>query len=790
VTPNIFEPTASENPDAGRRENNLPSELPVLPGSYAHPAASLPEFADLPLNHNQSISRVGSEVYPLGPQPYYREPEKGALGLKEMLAIAGRRWPLVLGLASLTFAAATAWTLTRQPVYSTNFQLLVRPLDPNADLANVTGATQPGMAQQSGAGLETMISVLTTPKVMEPAIISLQREYPGYSLQELYNNLVVTQVKNADILTVTVNDKDPMRAKVIAERLSQVYISYSDSLNKTSLNQGISFVNRQLPELQARVQSLQQQLKAFRQRYTLVDPDTRAQNVTAQLGALQQRREETQTSIIETQGTYNNLQRQLGNRAPAEAITASTMSTSTAYQGLLAKLREAEVAVAQASVTYQPEAPQMQALVETRDKLLSLLSQESKRILGNRRLSPQQANMSGIEQELNNQLVQTANTLQALQIRARALGEAESRLRKDFELYPDLSRQHTDLQRQLKIATASLERLLETRESLEIKAAQQAQPWKLLSAAALPREPISPNIPRNLTLGLLGALLLGGGAALLAEKFKDVFHSVDDLRSSVTLPILGIVPYQKLLLRLKPQVRSNALLEDVTGDTGYTANGFTESFRSLFSSLQFLESEVQVKSLVISSATPAEGKSTTAYNLAMGAAAMGLRVLLVDADLRRPTVHDKAGLPNIQGLSNVLTLKVPVQEVMQQSARESNLYVITSGPTPPDPTRLLSSETMKQLMQQLHDFFDLVVYDAPPLLGFADSLLLSPKTNGCLMVVGLGHSERAAVREALEQCRVSRVPMLGIAANCRAAYTQQHNLTKYYSYYAPDNAAV
>jgi polysaccharide biosynthesis transport protein len=397
--------------------------------------------------------------------------------------------------------------------------------------------------------------------------------------------------------------------------------------------------------------------------------------------------------------------------------------------------------------------------------------------------------MSGIERGLNDQLVAVANTLKTLEIREKALNEAEARLRQDFNLYPDLSRQHTDLQRQLKIATASLERFLQTREGLEIKAAQQSQPWQLLSAAPLPGAPISPNIPRNLTLGMVGAVLLGGGAALLAEKFKDVFHSADDLRACVTLPLLGIVPFQATLQnQRKPRDQANALIDDVTVDSGYTGNGFTESFRSLYSSLQFLESEVQVQSLVVSSATPAEGKSTTAYNLAMSAAAMGQRVLLVDADLRRPSVYEKAGLTNGQGLSNVLTSKVPTRQVIQQSSRESNLYVMTSGPTPPDPTRLLSSELMKQLMQQLKSLFDLVIYDAPPILGFADSLILSTKTNGCLMVVGLGYSERTAIREALEQCRVAHIPMLGVTANCRVAYTQQQSVGKYYSYYSSSSS--
>jgi polysaccharide biosynthesis transport protein len=788
VKPTILEPSAFDSfePDP------IADVMPFATTSQDH--HDVPQNTATSLDFSQVSPQLNSAVVRsaasnssrtdnhFSARPYYREPEKGALGLKEILGVARRRWPLVLGLACLTFAASTAWTLTRKPIYSTNFQLLVRPVDANPNLATITENPSAGVALQSGAGLETMVAVLRTPKVMEPALAALQRDYPGYTLQELYDSVSIGQTKGSDILVITVTDGNPGRAKAVADQLGKVYINYSDFLNKSSLNQGISFVDRQLPTLQARVQSLQKQLADFQQRYTLVDPVSSAANLTGQLSTLQQRQEDTQTSLTETRATYANLRRQLGNRAPSEAITASTMSTSVAYQGLLAKLREAEIAVAQASVTYQPDAPQMEVVVENRDKLLRLLEIESKKILGNKRISANQASMTGIQVDLNSQLVQVANTLQSLQTRAKALSDAEARLRKNFELYPDLSRRHTDLQRELKIATASLERFLSTRESLEIKAAQQSHPWQLLSAAPLPGAPISPNIPRNLTLGLVGALLMGGGAAVLADKLRDVFHSVDDLRGTVALPLLGIVPYQAALSRQRQanlETSAHVYPEDGRlSDETYVSNGFTESFRSLYSNLRFLDSEMQLKSLVVSSATPAEGKSTTAYNLAVNAAAMGQRVLLVDADLRRPSVHEKAGLQNREGLSNVITMKVPVREVLHQSPKELNLYVMTAGTMPPDPTRLFSSPLMERLMQELQQVFDLVIYDAPPILGFADSLLLSAQTNGCLMVVGLGYTERVAVREALEQCRTSHIPMLGISVNCRLAHTQDPSIDR------------
>ena len=197
----------------------------------------------------------------------------------------------------------------------------------------------------------------------------------------------------------------------------------------------------------------------------------------------------------------------------------------------------------------------------------------------------------------------------------------------------------------------------------------------------------------------------------------------------------------------------------------YTTSPFSEAFRSLYTNIRLLGSDAPIRSLVISSSMPGEGKSTVSVYLAQAAAALGQRVLLVDTDLRRPKVHERLGLPNTVGLSNVISLDLEVDQAVQPYPLEPNLSVLTSGQLPPDSTKLLSSQKMQNLMAQFRETYDLVIYDTPPLTGFADTKLVASQTDGIIMVVGLGKTKRAVLSQALASIKLFSVPVLGMVAN-------------------------
>jgi len=276
---------------------------------------------------------------------------------------------------------------------------------------------------------------------------------------------------------------------------------------------------------------------------------------------------------------------------------------------------------------------------------------------------------------------------------------------------------------------------------------------------------------------------------------------VEEVKEKTGLPILAVIPFVKTLqqmetyqdsgvnnadgnseseLETQPRLNSAEGKEQQSLITGTVFLAFTEAFKTLHTNLSFLKPDHPVKSLIVSSCVPGEGKSTVALNLARAAAAVGKRVLLVDADMRRPQLHQIFEIPNQYGLSNVISTGLSLEETMQESPLDDNLYLLTSGPTPPDANCLLASERMKELAQNWENSFDLVIYDTPPLGGIADAKLLAPLTSGLIMVVGLGIIDRNLLKDVMDTLRLSRTNVLGLVPNA----CQQGSMGEYYYYYS------
>ena len=379
---------------------------------------------------------------------------------------------------------------------------------------------------------------------------------------------------------------------------------------------------------------------------------------------------------------------------------------------------------------------------------------------------------------LGNQLAKLGTDLSVLETRRQVLNRADAYWNGEVQRLPVLSRIFTDLDRERTVATDSLTRLLGTRENLQVQAAQKDIPWQLITPPVRPDAP-KDSPQRNLILGALAGLLLGVGAALLVDRSDHRIRRVSEIKKISKLPILGVIPHdaaagQSLMLPVGRTADRPAILMQETA--------FTEAFRSLYTNLSLLNIDHPVRSLVVSSAMPEEGKTTVALCLAQAAAAMGQRVLLVDADLRSPQLATRLNQPSDRGLTELVTQNLNPQDVIQRlealvpvSGRDepvpeqTNLSILTSGKVPLDPTRLLSSQKMQRLNDYFKSKYDLVIFDAPSSLSYADSSLLASHTNGMLVIAGLGKTEQAELRQMLDTLQTAHIPVLGIVASCSSA---------------------
>ncbi len=263
--------------------------------------------------------------------------------------------------------------------------------------------------------------------------------------------------------------------------------------------------------------------------------------------------------------------------------------------------------------------------------------------------------------------------------------------------------------------------------------------------------PISPRIPLNLALGLIVGLGLGIGAAVLRDQFNTSVNGVSDVEKLTGAVPLGVVPYDAMASK-QPLVT-----EDQFG-------GRAEAFRTLRTNLQFADVDDPPRVITISSALPAEGKTTTACNIALTLAQSGARVVLVEGDLRKPAVGKYLGISNAAGLTNVLAGQHELRDVLVGYQRDT-LAVLPSGPTPPNPSEMLGSQQMRQLLANLAAAYDVVIIDAPPLLPVTDAAVLAAAADGAILVIRHGKSRREEVERAAQALASVNAKILGTVLN-------------------------
>ncbi len=698
------------------------------------------------------------------------EEAEGGLDIGALIKIIRRKWWLIAGTVALTIGATTIKALTDTPIYSGQVELLAEAQSTETDIISNVPNTLTAREIETVSG--DLIRLLVSPTVLQPVVDGIREIYPSFCpatdisikqqplsanydpcYRELVDRLVVGAIdKDSNIIRITYQASDPQAVTLVLDLVSQAYLEYSLESKQADIRRGLDFVEQKLPDLRAKVNGLAEQLQTLRISNNLIDPAARGSQLSGQIGQFSQQHLEVQTQLQQARATYRDLTQQL--TLPADQATSSVLDQSPRYQILLNSLLELDSQIAEASTIYQDTIPEMQVLQEQRENLLALIQREGRQ--------SQEAATSQIRE---------------LEERERALEETIQGLNSNIDSLSLVSRQYDDIERELQIATANLSQFLSTREGLEIDAAQREVPWEIITPPTEAR-PQPESLPQNIALGAILGLLLGTGAALLLDKSKGIIHTEGDIRRTTNLPILARIPVREILERQQPErvlqpigasVRGVSSTERTIRSNGhskalYDSDPFSESFRLLFNNLQLIGGLAQsVKSIVVSSVMVGEGKSTVSIHLAEAAAAMGQRVLLVDADLRNPHIHKYLELSNEKGLANLFSAEEN-PDVIQKFTAEPNMYVLCAGTVPSEPSRLLASKGMRQVMEKIEPVFDLIIFDTPPLLGQSDAYLVANHTDGLLLVTRSGTLKQSLLDRAMEQLRLADIPLLGVVA--------------------------
>ena len=715
---------------------------------------------------------------------FVEETEEEKLDLSWLFGVLRRR---ILVMAAATIAlsalAGTAIFITSKKItldYEGSFSLLVEPATAEGLLSKqLDNSVTADLAKINIEGIslvdyETQIRILRSPKMMQPVLQELRAWNPNLTYTEMMSKLTINRVSYAKdgkqqgtkILEVRYKDSDPKKIYGVLDKVSKAYLEYSLQQRLTGINQGIKFIDMEMPKLRERVEVLQLQVQRLRQQSNLFDPQLEGKSLSEQVQSIRGQQVGLQVQLRGMRSLYQSYQKLVNENNPVGVL----MTQGQAYSGLLSQIQKVDSDLSLKSAQYREDSLPILALRKSREELILTSSQQAKEVV--------MANLS--------------SQIKEVEARDREMTLLQKELNKKIRDFSVTTREYDNLVREQQVVTKSLSDFLAKREALRIDAAQQQIPWVLINPPEIPLDKFGKYITstvkqtkKQLALAVILSGLLGIAVGLLVEVLNTVFHTPEALRIATRLPVIGIIPFSKKVKRRPPvrsrkltSARSNSKVEvmqlgeaqptvpilepSLFSDLDYQ---FLEAFRSLYTNIHLLSAGRTIRSLLVSSAVAGDGKSTVALHLAATAAAVGQRVLLVDADLRCPQLHAKLGLPNVRGLGDAISTDLSLNDAIQRSPNQDNLFVLTAGQIPPDPIKLLSSKKMQYLMEQFQAFFDLVIYDTPPLGGLADAHLIAAHTDATIMVVQIGKTDRSQVRRVLEELKISGASVLGIVAN-------------------------
>ncbi|NJK49492.1 polysaccharide biosynthesis tyrosine autokinase [Candidatus Gracilibacteria bacterium] len=685
------------------------------------------------------------------------------LGYGQLVSILLRRqlWFLSVFLGVISISAIA--TLLMKPTYESRIQLLVEPnLVDYSERETLAGEQQPIQWSQSRLNVDyaTQLTLMRSPEFLEKAVALLRPEYPDLEATDLATKFILTQAVEEDINTrifqAVYTDSDKIKAQKVLQAMQQVYQDYNLQQENLRLTQGLAVIERQLPAARKNYLQAEEALERFRRKKNLINPEQQATALTEELNTVNKERAILRAHYQATQARYNDLQQQL-TISPKEALISSRLSESSRYQNLLKEFQTTELTLAQQRVIYTDSSPVIQNLVEKRQNELALLEKELDEVLGKvqsqRKVTGEEllkeGQLGATELVLVERLVDAQTELKSLSARDRSLLQTEQKLRAQLNQFPNLIAEYDRLQPEVEIQRESIKQLLSAQQQLSLELARGGFKWKIVEAPQI-GEKIAPSLTINLLLGAVIGLFLGGIVVFICEATDDKIHSVEQIKQAIDLPVLASVPTLLPLNHSRDKKERIPLLEMLNWLP------FRESTDLIYTNIQLLNATSNLKSILVTSAQAGEGKSTLALGLALSAARFRKKVLLIDANLRCPSLHEQLNLPNQGGLSNLLS-SLDMPKPRKLFILGLTIEVLTAGSEPDDPVKLLNSQRFGKLMSHFEQNYDLVLLDVPPILGMPEYDLAEIKKTP---------SEKTLSLE-LQQTRVGTVDVLQVASFCK-----------------------
>jgi len=696
--------------------------------------------------------------------------------LREYLRVLIKRKWVVLGSLAVIFGAVTISTLKATRIYDASGSIAINKTDPA--LLNLKDSSNGGSDYYDPADLDTEARILksdllalqvikqlnldkrpefggqtdTSPAALALTTDELQPDSEKTSalLGGFKGNLRVALVPNTRIIEIHYRSPDRDLAARVVNTLINTYIEQNFKTRFESTMQASDWLSKQLVDLQMKVETSQEKLVQYQKQHEILGIDEKQNIITSKLDELNKELTSAESDRMERESVYRLVQSDDPDASAAAAISANGAGEGSASSSLMEKLREQQadlnVQVAQLSTQFGPSYPKVAQLNSQLKEVEAQIQLELKKVISRVR----------------------SQYLASLQ-HENMLHAALDKQKQEANKLNESAIEYSLLKRDLDTNRTLYEGLLEKLKEAGVTAGLRSNNIRSVDVARVPTVPSEPNVPRNLSFALALGLTTGIGLAFLLEGIDNTVRTPEQAQIISSLPSLGMIPLGSRIVsegtskqRLSV-TSSKEVVELVTQSRPQSQ--MAESYRALRTSLLLTSLGAPPKVILVTSALPQEGKTTTSINTAVVLAQKGTRVLLIDADLRRPSIHKTLGMGPKTGLSNVLTGNATLQQTIVRSNILPTLFVLPAGPPPPNPAELLASSNMKDVLAELREQYDHIVVDTPPTLSVTDAVVMSTRADAVVLVIRSGQTTKQALRRSRELLMQVNARIAGVLLN-------------------------
>ncbi|MEM9274260.1 MAG: polysaccharide biosynthesis tyrosine autokinase [Cyanobacteria bacterium P01_F01_bin.143] len=664
-----------------------------------------------------------------------------------------RRWKPALAVFLLTAGSICLASSFLTTKYQAGGKILFEPNEDYTGLGNGGNDLQALTVGQTP--LVSQKEILTSSPILQQTIDQLKlKDDDGEPLtpKEMGKRLKADLVGASDVIEISYEDKDPQTASNVVNTLMNIFLENQIADNQKDTKIAKTFLNKEGPELERKLEQQEAILQDIRERNNIVDLTQEKRILVQEIGTLNRQISGIGAQLQGAKAQTGALEQELG-LSLQQAIAANQLGRTPIVQSIVTELANTESQLSQERQRFNDNHPAISSLLDTKASLRQELQQQIGQKVG--------SNLNISDGLLQSDLGQKENPLErfiSLKIDELSLQQQFSAMNQYQQAYlnrakelPRLEKEEQEAIRKVENLRKTYENLLNTQTELEILLNQPNANAKIIEPAIAPEKGTSGRLAL-IALGILSGLLLSNLTAIVLDKQDRSLKNISEVKKKLPYKVLGIIPANKFAHR------EDGIMVQKDPDS-YTS----EIYRMIQANLKFMTSQRPPKVILVTSSIPGEGKSTVTANLAAAIAQLGRKVLLIDGDLRKASQHQLWGVSNQKGVKELLTEKIALSQITQQPM--PNMDLLTSGEIISNPLSLLDSLEMSELVAKARREYDLILIDAPPLPVTADVLTLSKLVDGIMFVSRPGVVEHESAELAQETLISTGQKVLGMVIN-------------------------